>query len=467
MKEWLRYIPPVHELQNSEVFKRILLKENASSDTLTKILQSLLNQYREEFKQMSWDGPHPSSQEFTNQLFNAAESLLTNKYSYSLKKVINATGTILHTNLGRARLSNKAIDHVIQVASNYNNLEYDSDSGTRGSRHMHAEKILVEVTGAEAAMVVNNNAAAVYLVLTALAKNKKVIVSRGELIEIGGSFRVSSIMEESGAHLVEVGTTNKTHLYDYQNALTEETRMIMKVHRSNFIIKGFSLSVNTEELVKLTKENPPVIYYEDLGSGVLFDLKKHGIGNEPVVQEVVKNGADLISFSGDKLLGGPQAGIIVGRKSLIDQLKQHQLARVLRVDKMTLAALEVTLMQYLKGGEELKDNPTIAAILMGKEDLKERASRFLQQLEEKTSFTGLIRKSFSQVGGGTMPEVELETYVISLNHSDLSANEIEVGLRNNNPVIVTRIHQKEVVIDLRTVDEGEQDLIIDALKTIM
>ncbi|MBM7583886.1 L-seryl-tRNA(Ser) seleniumtransferase [Bacillus pakistanensis] len=466
MKEWLRSIPPVHELQNSEEFKRILLKEKVSSDTLTNILQTKLNQYREEFKQLKWEGPHPSSQEFKSKLFNAAESLLSENYSYTLNRVINATGTILHTNLGRARLSREAINHVNQVASHYYNLEYDSDEGKRGSRHVHTERILVEVTGAEAAMVVNNNAAAVYLVLSALARDKEVIVSRGELIEIGGSFRVSSIMEESGAHLVEVGTTNKTHLYDYQNALTEETSMIMKVHKSNFIIKGFSLSVNTEALVKLAKENPPVIYYEDLGSGVLFDFKKHGIGNEPVVQEVVKNGADLVSFSGDKLLGGPQAGIIVGKKTLIDQLKKHQLARVLRVDKMTLAALEATLMPYLKSEEDLMDNPTIAAMLMKREDIKERASQFLKRIEEETSFTGLIQESVSQVGGGTMPDVDLETYVITLNHPYLSANDIEERLRQNRPIIVTRIHRNEVVIDLRTVNKDEQDQIIASLKTI-
>ena len=283
---------------------------------------------------------------------------------------------------------------MVETAQNYSNLEYKLQEGERGSRHSHVEALVKEITGAEAAMVVNNNAAAVYLVLRALAENKEVIVSRGQLVEIGGSFRISSIMEESGAKLVEIGTTNKTHLYDYENALHPETAIIMKVHTSNFKVIGFTKSVETEALIGLTQSSENVIFYEDLGSGALFDFRKHGIGDEPVVREVIEMGADIVTFSGDKLLGGPQAGIIAGKKKIIDWLKKHQLARVVRVDKMTLAALEGTLIDYARGENSIQNIPTIRDLLVSIDVIDERSKRFVTNLLQDSDH---FKQEFSRV----------------------------------------------------------------------
>jgi L-seryl-tRNA(Ser) seleniumtransferase len=387
------------------------------------------------------------------------------QFSYTLEKVINATGTILHTNLGRARLSDHAIEHVVETARNYSNLEYKLLEGERGSRHSHVEALLKEITGAEAAMVVNNNAAAVYLVLRALAENKEVIVSRGQLVEIGGSFRISSIMEESGAKLVEVGTTNKTHLYDYEKAVTSETSIVMKVHTSNFKVVGFTKTVETSDLVTFTKGLKDVIFYEDLGSGALFDFRKHGIGDEPVVKEVIEMGVDLVTFSGDKLLGGPQAGIIAGKKEIIDRLKKHQLARVVRVDKMTLAALEGTLIDYARGEKGLRNIPTIRDLLVSVNEIDDRSQFFVTNLLQQTrNYQSKILRSTSQVGGGTMPDVELPTMVVALKHRTLTAEQLGRKLRTGSkPAIVARIQKDELLIDLRTVSTEEEQLLIKAL----
>ncbi|MFL6558916.1 MAG: L-seryl-tRNA(Sec) selenium transferase, partial [Bacillus sp. (in: firmicutes)] len=331
MKEWLRSIPAVHELQNNRRFLTLLKESQLDLAHLTKHLKEVVDNVREAIRADKWPGARPGTNDFNEELFFILEAKIHKQYSYTIEKVINATGTILHTNLGRARLSENAIHHVVETVRNYSNLEYKLSEGERGSRHSHVEALIKDITGAEAAMVVNNNASAVYLVLRALAANKEVIVSRGQLVEIGGSFRISSIMEESGAKLIEVGTTNKTHLYDYEKAVSPETAIVMKVHTSNFKVIGFTKSVETAELVDLTKQLESVIFYEDLGSGALFDFRKHGIGEEPVVKEVIELGADVVSFSGDKLLGGPQAGIIAGKKEIIDRLKKHQLARVVRV----------------------------------------------------------------------------------------------------------------------------------------
>ena len=374
MRQLLKYLPPIHELQKSERFSLLMNQYGIDHTNMTAILTNVLNDIRQMLLQNRWSGIEPGNELFITEIFNRSEKGIQQQFRYTLKNVINATGTILHTNLGRARLSEQAVEHVAKIASQYSNLEYKLEEGERGSRHSHVEDLIKRITGAEAAMVVNNNAAAVYFILRAFTSNKEVIVSRGQLVEIGGSFRISSIMEESGAKLIEVGTTNKTHLYDYESAINEETRMILKVHTSNFKIHGFTESVETKELVDLANRHEQVIFYEDLGSGVLYDFRQHGIGDEPVVGEVLKMGADLVSFSGDKLLGGPQAGIIAGNKDLIDKLKKHQLARVLRVDKMTLAALEGTLMDYLKGKDELNKVPVIRDLLQSKDELKLRDS---------------------------------------------------------------------------------------------
>jgi L-seryl-tRNA(Ser) seleniumtransferase len=465
VKEWLRSIPPVHELQNHEEFKLLMEETQVDFNHLTIKLKEVIDHIRDSILQETWVGARPGSTLFIEDTFSILKSSLEEQFSFTLEKVINATGTILHTNLGRARLSEQAIQHVIEVAQNYSNLEYKLLEGERGSRHSHVEKLIKEITGAEAAMVVNNNAAAVFLVLRALAENKEVIVSRGQLVEIGGSFRISSIMKESGAKLVEVGTTNKTHLYDYEEAVGPETAIIMKVHTSNFKVVGFTKSVESHELIDLTKFLENLIFYEDLGSGALYDFRKHGIGEEPVVKEVIEMGADLVTFSGDKLLGGPQAGIIAGKKVLIDRLKKHQLARVVRVDKMTLAALEGTLIDYARGETGIRNIPTLRDMLVSVDELTNRSKIFVDKLLKHSSeYVADIIPGASQVGGGTMPEVELPSVHINLTHTELSAEQLGRTLRiKAKPAIITRIFKDKLVLDLRTVSTDEEDMLLKTL----
>ncbi|MDF2856592.1 MAG: selenocysteine synthase [Neobacillus sp.] len=467
VKEWLRSIPAVHELQNHEQFLTLLEKSQLDVIQLTKQLKEVISQVRTLLVKEQWHGAMPGTNQFITEMFQLLNSQIHKQFSFTIEKVINATGTILHTNLGRARLSDNAINHVIETARNYSNLEYKLIEGERGSRHSHVETLIKEITGAEAAMVVNNNAAAVYLVLRALAENKEVIVSRGQLVEIGGSFRISSIMEESGATLIEVGTTNKTHLYDYEKAIQSETAIVMKVHTSNFKVVGFTKSIETEELVQLSKEKN-VIFYEDLGSGALYDFRKHGIGEEPVVKEVIAMGADVVSFSGDKLLGGPQAGIIAGKKEIIDKLKKHQLARVLRVDKMTLAALEGTLLDYARGEKGIQNIPTLRDLLVNLDVLDDRAKGFVTNLLQATDkYLTEVFEDMSQVGGGTMPDVQLPTRVVAVKHNKLSAEQLGKKLRTEcKPAIVARIQKDALIIDLRTVSSEEEPFILQALINI-
>ncbi|WP_226641815.1 L-seryl-tRNA(Sec) selenium transferase [Mesobacillus subterraneus] len=468
MKQFLRQLPAVHELQKDKRFLDLIEKHGTDTEHFTPIIKEVLNDIRKDIVNGKWNGPEPGNSLFIDKFLGLLDSAATERFDFTLKRVINATGTILHTNLGRARLSENAIRHVMDTARNYSNLEYKLNEGERGSRHSHVETLVKEVTGAEAAMVVNNNAAAVYLIMSALARTKEVIVSRGQLVEIGGSFRISSIMEESGAHLVEVGTTNKTHLYDYENAINDNTGMIMKVHTSNFKIYGFSKTVETEELAQLSSKHDHVVFYEDLGSGVLYDFSRHGIGDEPVVGDVLKMGADIVSFSGDKLLGGPQAGIIAGKKSLIDQLKKHQLARVVRVDKMTLAALEGTLMDYLKGEQGFLNIPTLRDLLVPLDELKDRSDRFIREINAlNNGIIAVMAEGTSQVGGGTMPDVQLPTLLVTIRHPDISAEHIARKLRTeHSPAIVVRIQKEEVHIDLRTVTAEEESILLNAIKTI-
>jgi L-seryl-tRNA(Ser) seleniumtransferase len=465
MKQWLRNIPSVHQLQNESTVQN-LLESGLTNTQITKWLQEEVMEIREQFLQESWERESetpPTKELLLSYILGRVNKRAQSFQSYTIKSVINGTGTVLHTNLGRARLSEKAIEQVVKVAENYSNLEYNLDEGVRGSRHDHLESLIKEITGAEAAMVVNNNAAAVYLILRALAKEKEVIVSRGELVEIGGSFRVSAIMEESGAKLAEVGTTNKTHAFDYENAISENTAMIMKVHTSNFKVVGFTKELKTKELVEISQNNS-VIYYEDLGSGDLFSFQSSGIGEEPLVSDALKNGADVVSFSGDKLLGGPQAGIIAGKKEIIKKLKKHQLARVLRVDKMTIAALEATLKSYiLEQGLEI---PTVRDLLQSKETIKLRAETFVKGLELLESFDSIIVDDLSQVGGGTMPDVLLPTVVVEINHSNYEPQQLANKLREAEIPVIVRIKSEKVLIDFRTISDEEVNQVIEALKRI-
>lgn len=385
-----------------------------------------------------------------------------------LKRVINATGTVLHTNLGRAVLPKSAVDAVLNIASGYNNLEFDLESGTRGSRYSHVEELICKITGAEAAMVVNNNAAAVMLVLSALSKGKEAIVSRGQLVEIGGSFRVPAVMEQSGARLVEVGTTNRTHLYDYENAINENTGVILKVHQSNYKIMGFTEEVEIEDLMSLgQKFHIPVV--EDIGSGVLLDLSKYGLTYEPTVQNSIKKGIDVVTFSGDKMLGGPQAGIIAGKKMLIDIMKKNQLTRALRIDKMTLAALEATLKLYLDEDKAILEIPGLRMLTKETGALKKDAQRLAKLLKNRIGTKADIKvvEDYSQVGGGAMPLERLKTYVTAIKLRGGSAEKVEGLLRSAEVPVIVRINRDMILFDVRTIFPEEYSMITDTLAKII
>ncbi|OIJ19000.1 L-seryl-tRNA(Sec) selenium transferase [Anaerobacillus alkalidiazotrophicus] len=464
---YLREIPAIHTLKNDERFFQYSVQYDLSESELTQLVQKEIDKLRSEIlDQQNSISSNPTKQLFTDLLFKRLLVRIKKHEPFYLRRVINATGTILHTNLGRAKLSEIAIEKVVETAKNYSNLEFNIEEGKRGSRHDIIDECIKRITGAEAAMVVNNNAAAVYLILRALAKDKEVIVSRGQLVEIGGSFRVSSIMEESGAKLVEVGTTNKTHLYDYETAISEETAMVLKVHTSNFKTFGFTASVETDELANLKKKHDGLIFYEDLGSGALYDFQKHGIGDEPVVSKVLNMGVDVVSFSGDKLLGGPQAGIIAGKKEIIQKLKKHQLARVLRVDKMTLAALEGTLKSYEHNTAQ-KDVPTVRDILASATEIERKVQSFYEELQSRCSIYSCdIADETSQIGGGTMPTEEIVTKAVAISTHLSTANELSERLRLHKPAVVTRRKADKVLLDFRTISEEEALLIVEALENI-
>jgi L-seryl-tRNA(Ser) seleniumtransferase len=380
----------------------------------------------------------------------------------SLRRVINATGTVLHTNLGRAPLA-AAAEAAMKTAAGYCNLEMDLSDGLRGSRHQHVEKLLISLSGAEAACVVNNNAAAVLLCLNTLAAGKKVIVSRGELVEIGGSFRIPEVMAAGGAGLKEVGTTNKTHLSDYRAAIDAETGLLLKVHTSNYKVVGFTSSVDVEALVSLGLEfGLPVM--EDLGSGLFHDLSEFGLEPEPLVKERIAAGVDLLTLSGDKLLGGPQAGIILGKRVFIERLKKNQLMRALRPDKVTLAALEATLRIYL-AGQPLREIPALAMLSMSAEVLKQRAENLAERLRRHGQNILIVNtcEDFSFVGGGAMPLAKLPTTLVVLRPRCGSFSDWVQKLRSGQPSLVGRVQGDRLLLDLRTVAEAEEEEVIRCL----
>ena len=382
-----------------------------------------------------------------------------------LRRVINATGISLHTNLGRACLSEQAAKAAGDVARNYSNLEFNLETGSRGSRYDCVEELLCKLTGAEAAMVVNNNAAAVLLILSAMASGGEVVISRGELVEIGGSFRVPEIMEQCGCILHEVGTTNKTHPSDYQKAIGENTRALLKVHTSNYRIVGFTESVSAAELAAIGREvNLPVI--EDIGSGCLIDLNQLGIHDEPTVMQSIEAGVDIVSFSGDKLLGGPQAGIIVGKKEYLDILKHHPLTRAVRIDKLTLAALEATLRSYLNPRQALQDIPVLRMLGASQDDLKYRAVCLCRQVKA-AGFAAEVIPEQSQVGGGSVPCQTLPTFAVAVTPERLTVDQLDQALRSRDLPIVGRISHDRYVMDVRTLREEEFDLIAAAMQEAM
>lgn len=384
----------------------------------------------------------------------------------SLRRVINATGVIIHTNLGRAPLAREAIDALTDVAANYSNLEYDLERGERGHREAHCQERLARLVRSEAAVVANNNAAAVMLVLNTLAEGGEVIVSRGELIEIGGSFRIPEVMEKSGARLREVGTTNRTRIGDYESAINDQTRLLMRVHPSNYRIIGFAERPALAELVDLSRRSG-IPTFEDLGSGCLIDLAPYGVKDEPVVAESLKAGISVVSFSGDKMLGGPQAGLIAGSRAIIDRVRQNPLMRALRVDKLTYAALEATLRLYERGVADLRV-PVIRAMALSLAELRERAARFGDLVMQLTQgrMRAAIEDGDSVIGGGSAPEVKLPTALVAIVDEVLSASAIVERLRAYPVPIIARTERDRALIDLRTVAANEEAVILDALAAI-
>ncbi|ADY73304.1 L-seryl-tRNA(Sec) selenium transferase [Desulfurobacterium thermolithotrophum DSM 11699] len=458
-KELLKRIPKVDVFVEDKELLELL--GNNPRTLLVESIRNVLDRLRKDIvngKVLELD-----KEKIKGQIKNELRKLVSPK----LKRVINATGVVLHTNLGRAPISEKIAEHLKWIITGYSNLEYDLEKGKRGLRYKNLEWILKKLTGAEDVCVVNNNAGAVLLVLSALAKGKEVVVSRGELIEIGGSFRIPDVMVQSGAILKEVGTTNKTHLWDYENAINENTGLILKVHTSNYRVLGFTESVSTKELVELGKKyNIPV--YEDLGSGSFIDVRKLGLSYEPTVQDVLKAGADVVSFSGDKLLGGAQAGIIVGKKEFIEKIKKHPLNRALRIDKMTLSVLEATLVYYLDEEKALKEIPTWNLLSQPLENIKRKAEKLYSLLDrEKIKAEIKIVKDESEVGGGALPIQKLPTYAVAIKPSKISVKRLESLMREMEVPVVGRIKENVYLLDMRTVFDNEIKQLAFNLKKVL
>ncbi len=466
MKELLRKLPSV-----DEILKESRTRQWLSSYPRTLVLEAVrtvLDRRRGAILQRGEAPPIDEKVLSLPSILDSAETVLMELSEPSLQAVINATGVVVHTNLGRSILSRQAVQRIVEAAGSYSNLEYDIPAGERGKRHVHIEGILKRLTGVEAATAVNNNAAAVLLCLNTLARGKEVVVSRGELVEIGGSFRVPDVMERSGARLREVGTTNKTHLKDYEKAINENTGLLLKVHTSNYKIVGFTKEVSPEELVALGgKYNLPVMW--DLGSGSFIDLSAFGAGEEPTVQQAVASGVDVLTFSGDKLLGGPQAGMILGKKTWLDPIRSNPLARALRIDKLTLAALDATLSQYLDMEKAAREIPTLWMLTQPLVEIERKAGLLSSGINGlgNRDLVVSIQDDSSQSGGGALPTGNFPTKTVCIRHERMSANTIESALRLNKPHIIARIREGMVVFDPRTLNDEEIGKIVEAVRTIV
>ena len=447
-KEKLANLPSVDEYLKSQYGQKWLKTYNRK--TVLRAIRETIDAKRKEIL----DNKDPDVS--LDALSGDIESTIKRLSAYKLKPLINATGVVIHTNLGRSALSDKALENVTATAAGYSNLEYEIAKGKRGKRYSHLKDVLIEITGAEDAVVVNNNAAAVLICLDTFAKGKEVIVSRGELVEIGGSFRIPDVMESSGAILREVGTTNKTHPADYENAFCGNTALILKVHQSNYKVIGFTEEVSIEDLSKLGREfKTPFI--ADLGSGSIISLEKYGIHGEPTVMEVIKAGADLVTFSGDKLLGGPQAGIIVGKKKLVQKIQKNPMLRAMRIDKMTFAALEATFMQYLDEEKAVRDIPTVRMLTETQEVIKKRAKKILSALKKSVSEQMKLDviSDQSRAGGGSLPETDFPTFSVSIKPMNIKVNALEKRLSLGEPPVIARIKEDTLLIDARTIEDRE------------
>ncbi|KPK93243.1 MAG: L-seryl-tRNA(Sec) selenium transferase [Deltaproteobacteria bacterium SM23_61] len=462
-QRYLRKLPAVDELLHRPPIQSLLKLH--SRPLVVHSIRKVLEEKRRTILQGGEKEATAAGSLTPDQWTDAVEKAMATTLQPSLRPVINATGVVLHTNLGRAPLSAEALRNLVEIAGGYSNLEFNLETGERGSRYEHVEELLCRISGAESALVVNNNAGAVLLALNTLAEGKEVIVSRGQLVEIGGSFRIPDVMRKSGARLVEVGTTNRTHPGDYERAITAETALLLKVHASNFRILGFAAEVPLKDLVALAgARGLPVM--EDLGSGCFVDLSAYGIEHEPTVQEAVQAGADVVTFSGDKLLGGPQAGMILGKKKFIDPIKKNPLNRALRIDKLTLAGLEATLKIYLDPSRVIKALPALGMMTWPAEELKKRAGRFRRKLgrELPAGYQVTLREDSSQVGGGALPLQALPTWVVAIRPLLLSAASLEERLRKSDPPVIARVKEEEVLLDLRTVAGEEEAALLEAVK---
>ena len=470
--ELYRKLPSVDELIHHQGLSHLLEREGqiAVTDAARIVLASLRNEIAAGRLDIT------SVDLALSGLDKAIERQLLRSLRYSLRPVINATGVILHTNLGRAPLATSALEHIEETAAAYSNLEFDIETGERGKRDVHVDRLFQKLLNADAGagipvranqaaistIVVNNNAAAVLLALNTLAEGGEVIVSRGELVEIGGSFRIPDVMSKSHAILREVGTTNRTRISDYEQAISEKTRLLLRVHRSNFQITGFTEQPSIAELVALAhKHNLPFI--EDLGSGALFDLRSIGITDEPGVLDSLHWGVDVVTYSGDKLLGGPQAGILSGDSNLISRMRKNSLFRALRVDKLTYAALEATLLSYVKGRHDAI--PALRMMRLSKEEISTRLERIVKQLPSGKLWLDQIDGE-SVIGGGAAPSAVLPTRLLAVTCEELSADEISARLRVFDPPIVARVEEGRVLLDLRTVFPEQDDALVAALRQI-
>jgi L-seryl-tRNA(Ser) seleniumtransferase len=460
-KNLFQSIPSVDRLLNTPFLAEIL--PNYPRGLVLKAVHQVLEGIRDAIK--SGHGfEEPLSVDRVSHLVTEKLALLNQP---SLKPLINATGVVVHTNLGRSILAERVLTKFKPLAGSYSNLEYDLQRGERGNRYSHVEGILKEITGAEAGTVVNNNAAAVLVALDTLARGREVVVSRGQLVEIGGSFRIPEVMKRGGAIMVEVGTTNKTHLRDYEEVIGPETALLLKVHKSNYHLIGFTEDVDTVEMVTLAHKHG-IAVMEDLGSGSFVDFSKYGLVKEPTVQDMLGQGVDLVTFSGDKLLGGPQAGIILGRKPLVEAIRKNQLSRALRIDKLTLLALEETLRIYRDESAAIREIPTLQMILAPYDQLKRKAGRLRRMIGKLDSpnFSLQLADGTSKVGGGALPLLVIPTCLIALMPGSLSANAIEQKLRDYDPPIIARVEKDQVLLDVRTVQDSELRVLAGAIKVL-
>lgn len=465
LTERLRALPSIDVLLRTH--EAAALRDALGTERLTALARIVTDELRAELRSNSDQGSTDDDGARESLLAEAARRLVLSaerERARGLRRVINATGVVLHTNLGRAPLSEAARRAVAEEAAGYCTLEYDTETGARGRRGARAEALLAELTGAEEALVVNNCAAAALLVLTALARDGEAVVSRGELVEIGGDFRVPDVMRQSGTTMIEVGTTNRTRLSDYEHAVGERTRLLVRVHPSNYRIVGFTSAPALEELARLAHEHG-LLLYEDAGSGALIDLAPHGLAGEPVIRDSVAQGTDVVTFSGDKLLGSAQAGLVVGRREVIERLRRHPLYRALRADKLTLAALEATLEAYRRG-EAAREVPVLRMLSATRADIGERARAFAERLHARLDPNTLnldLIDGESAVGGGSAPTTHPPTVLIALTHPRHTADSLDRRLRHQTPPVVARILDDRLVLDLRTVAESEEDELLTAL----